>query len=88
MEALGGVDRFTCRGVPLLRGVHGAHSGAIWRVREHWDDGEIVEQMGVISLFGFLNRWNDGMSTQLETDAHEAGGRLLKSLSWRAAKHL
>ena len=36
------------------------------RLHEHWDDGEIVEILGVIALFGFLNRWNDSMATSLE----------------------
>ena len=35
-------------------------------MRKHWDDGEIVEILGVIALFGYLNRWNDSMGTQLE----------------------
>ena len=26
------------------------------RLHEHWDDGEIVEMLGVIALFGYLNR--------------------------------
>jgi len=35
-------------------------------LRRHWDDGEIVEMLAVIGLFGFLNRWNDSMATALE----------------------
>jgi uncharacterized peroxidase-related enzyme len=35
-------------------------------LRRHWDDGEIVEILAVIGLFGFLNRWNDSMATDLE----------------------
>jgi hypothetical protein len=35
--------------------------------RNHWDEGEIVEILGVIALFGYLNRWNDSMGTSLET---------------------
>jgi uncharacterized peroxidase-related enzyme len=35
-------------------------------LREHWDDGQIVEMLAVIGLFGFLNRWNDTMATDLE----------------------
>lgn len=35
-------------------------------LRRHWDDGEIVEMLAVIGLFGFLNRWNDTMATDLE----------------------
>jgi len=35
-------------------------------LRGHWDDGEIVELLAVVGLFGFLNRWNDTMATDLE----------------------
>ena len=34
--------------------------------RAHWNEGEIVEIMGVVALFGYLNRWNDSMGTQFE----------------------
>jgi uncharacterized peroxidase-related enzyme len=36
------------------------------QLRRYWDEGEIVELLAVISLFGFLNRWNDSMATDLE----------------------
>ena len=36
------------------------------KMRLHWSEGDIVEILGVISLFGFLNRWNDSMGTQIE----------------------
>jgi uncharacterized peroxidase-related enzyme len=36
-------------------------------LRQHWDDGQIVEILAVVGLFGFLNRWNDSMATDLET---------------------
>ncbi len=32
----------------------------------HFSEGEVVDLVAVISLFGFLNRWNDTMATQLE----------------------
>jgi uncharacterized peroxidase-related enzyme len=35
-------------------------------LRRHWDDGQIVEMLAVVGLFGFLNRWNDTMATDLE----------------------
>ncbi len=35
-------------------------------LRRHWDDGQIVEILSVVGLFGFLNRWNDSMATDLE----------------------
>lgn len=28
-------------------------------LRQHWTEEQIVEIVGVISLFGFLSRWND-----------------------------
>ena len=42
-------------------------------LHRHWSDDEIVEILGVIALFGFLNRWNDSMSTTLEASAVEVG---------------
>ncbi|MEL6987406.1 MAG: carboxymuconolactone decarboxylase family protein [Bacteroidota bacterium] len=56
-------------------------------MREHWDEGEIVEIMGVIALFGYLNRWNDSMGTQLEEPAAEDGNQLLAHKGWSRGKH-
>jgi uncharacterized peroxidase-related enzyme len=56
-------------------------------LRAHWDDGEIVEILGVIALFGFLNRWNDSMATSLEPDASRLGARQLAPDGWSAGKH-
>ena len=56
-------------------------------LRQHWDDGEIVEITGVIALFGFLNRWNDAMATELEAPAAADGQRWLSAQGWTAGKH-
>ena len=56
-------------------------------LRKHWDEGEIVEILGVIALFGFLNRWNDSMGTQMETGAIESGNKFLKTKGWSIGKH-
>lgn len=56
-------------------------------LRHHWDDGEIVEILGVISLFGFLNRWNDSMGTELEDGAVAAGQSFLAGAGWTPGKH-
>ena len=58
------------------------------RVREHWDDGEIVEILGVISLFGYLNRWNDSMATSLEEGGLESGRQWLSAQGWESDKHV
>ena len=57
-----------------------------YELREHWDDGEIVEMLGVISLFGFLNRWNDSMGTPIEEGALESGNKFIKN--WNPNKHI
>ncbi len=58
------------------------------RLRSHWDEGEIVEILGVVALFGFLNRWNDSMGTQIEAGAIESGEKLLGPHGWSAGKHV
>lgn len=56
-------------------------------LRKYWDEGEIVEMLGVISLFGFLNRWNDSMGTEMEEGAIESGNKYLKNKGWEVGKH-
>lgn len=56
-------------------------------VRKHWNEGEIVEIMGVIALFGYLNRWNDSMGTEMEKGAIESGEELLSQKGWSVGKH-
>ncbi|HEY2966723.1 MAG TPA: peroxidase-related enzyme [Casimicrobiaceae bacterium] len=56
-------------------------------LRQHWSDEQIVEILGAIALFGFLNRWNDTLATPLEEEAIEVGERLLARGGWRVGKH-
>ena len=58
------------------------------RLREHWDEGEIVEMLGVIALFGYLNRWNDSMGTTLEEAAAESCDQWLGAEGWTRGKHV
>jgi uncharacterized peroxidase-related enzyme len=57
-------------------------------LRRHWDEGEIVEILAVVSLFGFLNRWNDSLATDLEEMPARAGEALLGPRGWEPDKHL
>ncbi|MDX1470630.1 MAG: carboxymuconolactone decarboxylase family protein [Flavobacteriaceae bacterium] len=57
------------------------------RLYAHWDEGEIVEMLGVISLFGYLNRWNDSMGTSIENGAVESGEKYLGKHGWEPGKH-
>lgn len=57
------------------------------RLRQHWNDEQIVEIVGVIAMFGFMNRWNDTMATPLEEEAIEIGHRHLAQTGWEIGKH-
>jgi len=58
------------------------------RLNDHWTEGEIVEMLGVISLFGYLNRWNDSMGTTLEGDAIASGNQYLGKHGFEVGKHV
>ena len=51
-------------------------------LREHWDDGQIVEILAVVGLFGFLNRWNDTMATDLEDTPAALADRTIGPHGW------
>lgn len=57
------------------------------RLKSHWTEGQIVEIVGVIALFGFLNRWNDTMATPLEDEPARVGEKHLASRGWSVGKH-
>ena len=57
------------------------------RLYKYWSEGEIVEMLGVISLFGYLNRWNDSMGTSIEKGAVESGEKYLQKTGWNPGKH-
>ena len=56
-------------------------------LRKYWDEGEIIEILGVISLFGYLNRWNDSMATEMEEGAIKTGKKYLTPRGWSVGKH-
>ena len=58
------------------------------RMREHWTEEQIVQILGVVCLYGFLNRWNDSMATDLEEDPREMGERVLSRGGWTGGKHV
>jgi len=58
------------------------------RLKAHWDGGQIVEIMGVVALFGYLNRWNDSMGSALEELPISRGEqRLADATGWSVGKH-
>jgi uncharacterized peroxidase-related enzyme len=57
------------------------------RLREHWSEGEVVELLGVVAMFGFLNRWNDTMATPLEAVPNQVATDAAGERGWSAGKH-
>ncbi len=56
-------------------------------LRKHWSEEQIVEIVGVIAMFGFLNRWNDTLATPLEEEPLEFAEKHLAAHGWDAGKH-
>lgn len=56
-------------------------------LRKHYSDKQCVEIVAVISLFGYLNRWNDTMATTLEDEARGFAESTLGSGGWQIGKH-
>lgn len=55
-------------------------------MREHWSEGAVVEILAAVCLYGFLNRWNDSMATDLEDPPAELADQVLKD-RWSPGKH-
>ena len=58
------------------------------RIRLHWSEEQIVQILGAVCLYGFLNRWNDSMATDLEAAPREMGEKVLSSGGWTGGKHV
>lgn len=61
-----------------------AHFDAL---RKHFTQGEIVELVSVISLFGWLNRWNDTFASDLEDELRAFATEKLAARGWDVGKH-
>jgi alkylhydroperoxidase family enzyme len=57
------------------------------KAKRHWNENQVVEIVGVIALFGFLNRFNDTMATPLEAEPIEVGEKHLARSGWSAGRH-
>jgi uncharacterized peroxidase-related enzyme len=57
------------------------------QLRKYWSEDQIVEIVGCISVFGFLNRWNDTLATPLEDEPIAIGEKFLAGRGWSVGKH-
>jgi len=58
------------------------------RMRQYWTEDQIVQILGAVCLYGFLNRWNDSMATDLEDEPRDMAERVLAKGGWTGGKHL
>lgn len=56
-------------------------------LRAFFTEEQIVEMVAAVSLFGFWNRWNDTMATDLEQPVVRVADALLAPRGWTAGKH-
>ena len=56
-------------------------------LKRYYTEAQIVDIVAVIALFGFLNRFNDTMATELESSPIAAGQRFLAARGWTVGKH-
>ena len=56
-------------------------------LRKHWSEEQVIEIVGVIALFGFLNRWNDTLATPLEDEPMAVGEKYFAKQGWQPGKH-
>ena len=64
-----------------------AESSDFAELKKYFDDGEIVEIVASIALFGYLNRWNDTMATDLEEYPASVAEEIIGVVGWNAGKH-
>ena len=57
-------------------------------LRQYFSDRDIVEITAVVAFYGYLNRWNDTLATELEDTPREAGETLLKGAGWEIGHHV
>lgn len=57
------------------------------RMRAHWSEAQIVEILAAVCLYGFLNRWNDSMATELEDRPRQLAEQHLAKGGWNGARH-
>jgi len=54
---------------------------------KYYSAEQIIEIVSTVSIFGFLNRWNDSMITPLEEKALDFANQHLKKSGWESGKH-
>ena len=56
-------------------------------MRRHFTERQIIQIVATISMFGYLNRWNDTMATTLEPEPLAYAADHLAAQGWEPGKH-
>lgn len=72
----------------LFERILGFVPNSLLTMHDHWNEEQIVEILAAVSLYGFLNRWNDSMATSLEDSPRALGERVLEKGGWSGGKHV
>ena len=64
-----------------------ANAADFVELSKHFSDDEIVEIVASIALFGYLNRWNDTMATELEELPRRVAEKMIGRVGWQPGKH-
>lgn len=59
----------------------------IENLKQYFDEDQIIEIMGVICLFGWLNRFNDTLATDIEQEPLDFATQHLAASGWKVGKH-
>jgi uncharacterized peroxidase-related enzyme len=54
---------------------------------KYFDEDQIVELVASVALFGYLNRWNDSMATELEEHPLKVAQSTIGDSGWQPGKH-
>lgn len=57
------------------------------RLKGYYDNGQIVELLAVVALYGFFNRWNDSLATPLEATPRGFAAMHVASHGWEVGQH-
>jgi len=66
---------------------NGVDEEIMTNLKRHWSEDQIVEMLGAVCLYGFLNRWNDSLATELEDGPRELGEKVLAQGGWDGKRH-
>jgi uncharacterized peroxidase-related enzyme len=56
-------------------------------LRRYFSDEQIVEMVTAVCVFGFWNRWNETMATDLEEPVYKLADAILSPRGWNTGRH-